>query len=179
MSGREHRRDEGSSPAASSGPAGLPIWAAGLSSRRATTTPGRPADLLVLAGSSGSEAVIGGWLSGQGSRGEHIGSLMLGIPDPAEQLAAGRVLRYIGDVGTGFTAATLVDLATRLTPLTQPTSPFTARDPVPSPIARTAHWVRPELVGEVGYAALTSDGTLRHPSLARRLHKHPGDVHLE
>lgn len=34
---------------------------------------------------------------------------------------------------------------------------------VPSPDARTARWVLPELVGEVAYAETTTAGTLRHP----------------
>ncbi|AQA22598.1 ATP dependent DNA ligase C terminal region family protein [Rhodococcus sp. MTM3W5.2] len=41
-------------------------------------------------------------------------------------------------------------------------SPF--GDAVPAVDARAAHWVRPEIVGEVRYSELTGDGRLRHPS---------------
>ncbi|WP_345401404.1 hypothetical protein [Nonomuraea salmonea] len=34
---------------------------------------------------------------------------------------------------------------------------------MPREHARDAHWVRPELVGEVQYAEVTGDGRLRHP----------------
>jgi bifunctional non-homologous end joining protein LigD len=37
-------------------------------------------------------------------------------------------------------------------------------DQVPRAHARDAHWVRPDLVGEVVYRTLTADGRLRHPS---------------
>jgi bifunctional non-homologous end joining protein LigD len=45
-----------------------------------------------------------------------------------------------------------------LTPLIQETSPFD--DPVPEP---DVHWVRPELVVQVGFTEWTTDGRLRHP----------------
>jgi bifunctional non-homologous end joining protein LigD len=122
------------------------------------------------------EVVVGGWIPGRGRRDGQIGSLMLGVPDPADPLR----LRYLGNVGTGFTAAALADLASRLAPLARAVGPFTAGNPVPSLVLRSARWVRPELVGEVAYAELTPDGTLRHPSWrGLRPDKHPADVHLE
>jgi bifunctional non-homologous end joining protein LigD len=43
--------------------------------------------------------------------------------------------------------------------------------------ARRSHWVRPELVAEVGFTEWTNDGTLRHPSFQRlREDKNPKDV---
>ena len=42
------------------------------------------------------------------------------------------------------------------------TQPFA--DPLPREVTRDAHWVEPELVGEVAYAHWTADGRLRHPS---------------
>ena len=47
---------------------------------------------------------------------------------------------------------------------------FTARNDVavrrrlPREVTRDAHWVEPDLVGEVAYAVWTADGRLRHPS---------------
>jgi bifunctional non-homologous end joining protein LigD len=72
---------------------------------------------------------------------------------------AGR-LRYLGMVGTGFTEAALRRLGALLAPLAVAASPFD--DVVPAPEARGAHWVRPELVGEVVYRVLTPDLRLRH-----------------
>jgi bifunctional non-homologous end joining protein LigD len=31
-------------------------------------------------------------------------------------------------------------------------------------VTRDAHWVEPDLVGEVAYAVWTTDGRLRHPA---------------
>jgi bifunctional non-homologous end joining protein LigD len=117
------------------------------------------------------EVVIGGWKPGAGRRTGLIGSLLLGLPDPRG------LLRYVGGVGTGFTDAALRDLARHLEPLTRPTSPFTD---LPAAEARTAHWVEPQLVGEVEYAHWTTDGYLRHPSWrGLRPDKTPHDVQRE
>ncbi len=101
------------------------------------------------------EVVIGGWRAGSGRRVGTIGSLLLGAQSPTG-------LRYLGHVGTGFTDAMLHDLSTRLARLARPDSPFDA--PIPKEHARDAHWVQPELVGEVEYRQLTNDGLLRHSS---------------
>ncbi|ONK10148.1 non-homologous end-joining DNA ligase [Streptomyces sp. MP131-18] len=105
---------------------------------------------------STQEAVIGGWQPGDGRRSGTVGSLLLGAHD-----AEGH-LRYIGHVGSGFTAATLADLLRRLTPLARATSPFDG--PVPREHARTARWTEPRLVGEVAFRAWTRDLRLRQPS---------------
>jgi bifunctional non-homologous end joining protein LigD len=107
---------------------------------------------------------------------------MLGVPAPpgSDPQRTGGGLRYVGNVGTGFTAAVLADLARLLAPLAQAGSPFTAGNPVPALVARTARWVRPEIVGEVAYAELTSEGTMRHPAWrGYRPDKRPAEVRLE
>jgi bifunctional non-homologous end joining protein LigD len=101
------------------------------------------------------EVVIGGWRPGEGRRAATIGSLMLGLP-------AEGGLRYLGQVGTGFTDEMLVMLTGKLRRLERTTSPFV--DEVPRDRARGAHWVRPELVGEVVFREWTADGRLRAPS---------------
>jgi bifunctional non-homologous end joining protein LigD len=68
-------------------------------------------------------------------------------------------LRYAGKVGTGFTRATLGDLTRRLEPLRRDESPFA--DEVRE---RTATWVEPRLVAQVGFSEWTRDGRLRHPT---------------
>lgn len=101
------------------------------------------------------EVLIGGWRPGDGRRAGMIGSLLLGVRSDDG-------LRYVGKVGTGFTHAALLDLQERLRSLERASPPFV--DAVPADHARRAHWVRPELVGEVEYRTWTADGRLRHSS---------------
>ncbi|HEY0500510.1 MAG TPA: non-homologous end-joining DNA ligase [Kutzneria sp.] len=101
------------------------------------------------------EVVLGGWRPGQGRRDGTIGALLLGAYDDSG-------LRYIGDVGTGFTDQALRDLHQELEPLAQKDPPFV--DPVPRDRARRVRWLRPERVGEVEYRKFTVDGVLRHSS---------------
>ena len=70
---------------------------------------------------------------------------------------------YVGKVGTGFSAATRKEL------LDAPRSPGSKDHPVlrhrsPAPKPALAHFVRPEIVGEVQFAEWTNDGHLRQPS---------------
>ncbi|MGH3507286.1 MAG: non-homologous end-joining DNA ligase [Nocardioidaceae bacterium] len=118
---------------------------------------------------STQEVVIGGWQPGEGRRAGGIGSLLLGIPGPDG-------LEFAGHVGTGFNHSTLADLAARLSAIEQPHSPFVS---VPREHARHAHWVRPELVGEVEFRNWTRDRRLRAASWrGLRPDKTPADVHL-
>ena len=63
------------------------------------------------------EVVVGGWRPGKGERGQSVGSLLLGIPD-------GSRLRYVGRVGSGFSARELMELRQQLDALPRKTSPF-------------------------------------------------------
>lgn len=71
-------------------------------------------------------------------------------------------LRYVGNVGTGFTQRMLDDLQNLLVDLVRDSSPFD--DLLPALYARRARWVQPRLVGEVEHRVWTSDNRLRHPS---------------
>ncbi|MDT4938046.1 MAG: bifunctional non-ous end joining protein LigD [Pseudonocardiales bacterium] len=114
------------------------------------------------------EVVVGGWRTGKGRREATIGSLLLGIPDEDG-------LRYVGQVGTGFTQQILDDLLARLNRLSRKSSPF--RPDVPRADARDAQWVTPKLVGEVAFSEWTADERLRHPSWrGLRPDKTAGDV---
>lgn len=118
------------------------------------------------------EVVVGGFTPGQGRRAGMVGSLHMGAFDK------GGRLRYLGLVGTGFTDAALRLLAERLAPLAVARSPFD--DEVPAPDARTARWVRPELVGEVVYRVLTPDLRLRHTSWrGLRVDRDPAEIVLD
>jgi bifunctional non-homologous end joining protein LigD len=99
------------------------------------------------------ELVIGGWLPGEGRREKRIGALLAGYYDGAE-------LVYAGRVGTGFTEATLDELARRLEPLRRQRSPFDRGPRLP----REAVYVEPELVADVEFREWTREGILRAPS---------------
>lgn len=114
------------------------------------------------------EFVIGGWQPGEGNRHGHLGSLLVGVYEDGR-------LRYSGKVGTGFTSRELDRLGDVLAPLATSESPF--EPPPPRVVARTAHYVRPELVAEVEFGEWSSEGILRHPSyLGLRDDKQPTDV---
>ena len=132
-------------------------------------TPGkRSRDWVKVKNFRTQEVVIGGWTQGKGRRAGGIGALLLGLPGQDG-------LRYIGQVGTGFTEQMLEDLAGRLRRIERKTSPF-APD-VPRADAKDATWVSPKLVGEVAYAEWTGTERLRHPSWrGLRPDKEPADV---
>ena len=114
-------------------------------------THGRSRDWLKFKCSAEQELVIGGFTAPQGSRTD-LGALLLGYYEDGR-------LRYAGKVGTGFTRATLRDLAAKLEPLRRERSPFV--DEVREP---RVTWVEPRLVGQIGFSEWTRDGRLRHPS---------------
>jgi bifunctional non-homologous end joining protein LigD len=138
----------------------------GLIAKRADApyTHGRSRDWLKFKCSAEQELVIGGYTAPRGSRTD-LGALLLGY-------YADGALRYAGKVGTGFTRATLRELAGQLAPLRRDASPFA--DEVRE---RGATWVEPRLVAQVGFSEWTRDGRLRHPRfLGLRDDKAAGEV---
>jgi DNA ligase D-like protein (predicted ligase) len=111
---------------------------------------GRSTDWLKFKCVRAQEFVVGGFTEPQGSR-AGFGALIVGYHQDG-------ALRYAGKVGTGYDHATLRELRARMDLMAQPDSPFV--DQVPEP---TAHWIRPELVVQVGFSEWTRDGRLRHP----------------
>lgn len=117
------------------------------------------------------DVVVGGWTTGKGRRAGTFGALLVGAHDDQGRL------RYLGDVGTGFTETMLGDVLERLVTLEVPDSPFD--EPVPPEHARRARWVRPQLVGEVEYRTVTLDRRLRHTAWrGLRADKDPAQVTL-
>jgi bifunctional non-homologous end joining protein LigD len=113
------------------------------------------------------ELVIGGFTEPQGSR-QGFGALLVGYRQGSDFV-------YAGKVGTGFDEATLGDLTKRLTAIERVTPPFT-RGVEKLPL-RGVHWVKPVLVGQIGFAEWTGDGRLRHPLfLGLRTDKSPREV---
>ncbi len=114
----------------------------------------RSADWIKIKNITSQDVVVGGWKPGTGRRERHFGSLLIGIPGEEG-------LTYVGHVGTGFSEEVLTELTARLKKLERKACPFVP--PPPREHARGAHWVEPELVGEVAFGEWTDEGILRHP----------------
>ncbi|HEX5618058.1 MAG TPA: non-homologous end-joining DNA ligase [Solirubrobacteraceae bacterium] len=112
----------------------------------------RSRDWLKLKCKHEQELVIGGFTAPRGSRTD-LGALLVGHFE-------GDRLRYAGKVGTGFTHATLKELAETLAPLVREDSPFEPEKAIPP----AATWVEPEVVAQIAFMEWTADGRLRHPS---------------
>jgi bifunctional non-homologous end joining protein LigD len=115
---------------------------------------GRNRNWLKCKCSARQEFVIAGYVPSSTGR-NAVGSLVLGVYD-------GPALRYVGRVGTGFSAATAEALATRLEAMRVPSSPFASR--LSAAETRQVRFVRPELAAEVAFRDWTADGILRQAS---------------
>jgi bifunctional non-homologous end joining protein LigD len=112
--------------------------------------------------------ILGYTAARKGSRA--IGALHLGYHDKGK-------MNYAGKVGTGFGMKDAKDLYERLVQLK---ADKPAVDNLPRSILKAAHWVRPELLGEVSFTEWTEDGHIRHPSFqGLRGDKKPQDVMME
>ena len=117
------------------------------------------------------EVVIVGWTNGKGRRDGTIGALLMAIPDEGG-------LRYVGNVGTGFSDRLLADLHGSLVRAERRTSPLS--EPLSTAESRDAHFVTPRLVGEVSFGEWTPDRRLRHPVWrGLRPDKNVADVAME
>ncbi len=99
--------------------------------------------------------VILGWTAGKGGRAGSFGALLVGAIVDGE-------LRWVGQVGSGFTERMLADLMGELEPLARPDPPI---DDPKLAAAKDATFVEPELVCEVRYLEMTkSTKKMRAPS---------------
>ncbi|HXT64536.1 MAG TPA: hypothetical protein VN696_15965 [Pyrinomonadaceae bacterium] len=81
---------------------------------------------------------------------------------------------FAGKIGTGFNTELLLQLRNQLNRLEIPKPPFTKALGLPR---LRAHWVRPEIVVQVGFIQWTKHNKLRHPRLLGiRDDKDPRDV---
>ena len=125
------------------------------------------------------EVVIGGFTKNDGS-GKLFSSLLLGFYENG-------LLKYAGKVGTGFSEKQQTEMLSQFNPLLQLKSSFFEEPDFnhpsrfrPNPAHAIAYWLKPELVCEVSYAEITSDGVFRHPSFeGMRLDKKAIDVKKE
>ena len=112
------------------------------------------------------ELVVGGFTDPQGKR-VGLGALLVGYFD-------GDDFAFAGKLGTGFNTKLLLELRERLDALEIASPPFTKAVGLPR---LRVHWVKPEVVVQVGFIEWTVHGKLRHPRLLGvRYDKSPREV---
>jgi bifunctional non-homologous end joining protein LigD len=122
------------------------------------------------------EVVIAGFTKNEDTN-KQFSSLLLGVFE-------GKALQYVGKVGTGFSDKVQKEMMEQFKPLITDKSPFTAIPDVnkasrfrPNPPKAKATWLKPELVCEVAFSEVTSDGVFRHPSFqGMRMDKNASSV---
>ncbi len=100
------------------------------------------------------ELVVGGFTDPQGGR-VGLGALLVGYFENGDFVFAGKI-------GTGFDTKLLLELRARLDAMEIAAPPFTKGKGLPR---IRAHWVRPDIVVQVGFIEWTVHGKLRHPRL--------------
>ena len=138
----------------------------GIMAKRADSTyiPGaRTSDWLKIKTSLRHEVVIGGYTKNEGTA-KQFSSLLVGVFEKGKMV-------YTGKIGTGFNDKTQKEMMKLFKPLIIKTSPFDTVPDVnkpsrfrPTPPKALATWLKPELVCEVSYREITSEGVMRHPS---------------
>ncbi|MDB5089092.1 MAG: ligase [Mucilaginibacter sp.] len=122
------------------------------------------------------EVIIAGYTKNADSS-KQFSSLLLGVYENG-------ILQYAGKVGTGFSDKVQKEMMAQFKPLITDKSPFDTIPDVnkpsrfrPNPPKTKATWLKPELVCEVTYSEVTSDGVFRHPSFqGMRIDKKAKDV---
>ncbi len=125
------------------------------------------------------EVVIAGFTKNAGT-GKAFSALVLGVYD-------GKVLKYVGKVGTGFPDKLQKEMIAKFKPLITDKVPFDVEPDVDKPsrfrpqrLGAKPTWLKPELVAEVAFAEVTSDGVFRQASFkGMREDKKAKDVILE
>ncbi|MET3115651.1 bifunctional non-homologous end joining protein LigD [Pedobacter sp. CG_S7] len=148
--------------------------------RSSAYSPGnRSKDWLKIKVSKRQEVVIAGFTKNEATA-KQFSSLLLGVYDDD-------VLNYVGKVGTGFSDKVQKELMEQFKPLITDESPFDSVPDVnkasrfrPHPPKAKPTWLSPELVCEVAFSEVTSDGVFRHPSFqGLRIDKNAKEVTRE
>jgi bifunctional non-homologous end joining protein LigD len=120
--------------------------------------PGRRSrEWLKIKTENNDEFVVVGYTRGEGRRANTFGALVLAVNE-------GSALRYVGNVGTGFSDDEIDRLLKLLKPLHRDTSPFAVVPKMPRVRRDAVQWVEPRLVAQVRFGEWTHDGHLRHPA---------------
>jgi bifunctional non-homologous end joining protein LigD len=125
------------------------------------------------------EVVIGGFTQNEGTS-KTFSALLVGVFDNGR-------LDYMGKIGTGFNDKVQKEMMMKMKKLVTDKVPFTEKPDVnkpsrfrPNPPKAKVTWLKPELVCEVSYTEITSDGIMRHPSFeGLRTDKKAKDVQKE
>lgn len=125
------------------------------------------------------EVVIAGFTRNEDTR-KAFSALVLAVYDKEG-------LRYVGKVGTGFSDRLQKEMMEQFKPLITDKSPFEVEPDVDKPsrfrpkrLGAKPTWLKPELVCEVAYAEITSEGIFRQPSFkGMRMDKKATEVILE
>jgi bifunctional non-homologous end joining protein LigD len=138
--------------------------------RDAPYRPGRAADWLKLKSGKREDFVVVGFTDPEGAR-AGFGALLLAYH------SLGGKLVYAGRVGTGFSDKVLGALRRRLEAIERKRAPVKLPEGLS---AKGIHWVAPELVVEIAFAAWTHDRILRASSFeGLREDKSPEEVVLD
>ena len=144
------------------------------------TSDARSREWLKIKAKRRQEVVIAGFTKNEGT-GKYFSALAIGVYDQKG------VLRYIGKVGTGFNDTKQKEMMAQFKPLITNESPFDIEPDVDEPsqfrpkrLGAKATWLKPELVCEVEFAEITSDGKVRQASFkGMRSDKKPEEVIME
>lgn len=125
------------------------------------------------------EVIITGFTKNEGTS-KSFSALTMGVYDDGK-------LRYVGKVGTGFNDKLQKEMMEKFKPLITKQSPFDVEPDVDKPsrfrpvrMGAKPTWLKPELVGEVAFAEVTSEGVFRQASFkGLRTDKQAKDVVLE
>ena len=129
----------------------------------------RSEDWLKLKQIKSIDCVIAGYTVGTGERSSTFGALVLAAYDEKGKL------KHLGNVGTGFSDPLILRILKLLKPHISKTKTVPGEVKAPAPIV----WARPELVAEVGYMNMTTEGKLRMPRFQRlRFDKAPTECRL-
>jgi bifunctional non-homologous end joining protein LigD len=139
----------------------------------------RSQEWLKIKANKKQEVVIGGYTNNEDSH-KPFSALLVGVFEKGK-------LIYTGKIGTGFDNTTQKNMLKQFKPLIIDKSPFAILPDInkpsrfrPDPPHATATWLKPELICEVSYTEMTSDGVMRHPSFeGMRIDKKANDVVLE
>ena len=136
----------------------------------------RSKEWLKIKASKRQEMVIGGYTKNDDSS-KSFSSLLLGVFEKGK-------LIYTGKVGTGFNDKQQIEMLKQFKPHITKSAPFTELPDInkpsrfrPNPPHATAIWMKPEMVCEVSFTEMTTDGIMRHPSFeAMRIDKKAKEV---
>lgn len=139
----------------------------------------RSKEWLKIKANKRQEMVIGGFTRNDDTS-KLFSAILTGVYDNGR-------LHYTGKVGTGFNHSMQEEMMAKFKKLVTSKPPFTEMPDInkpsrfrPNPPHATATWLKPELVCEVSFTEMTTDGIMRHPSFeGLRTDKNAREVVLE